>query len=541
MKATFSHFLNILSLMWTAVWALGLLALASVVGTFVVQLTSYEILEARYGIFWAQVFDILQLDRLYSAWWFLGLAGFLVLSVSMCLFRNGPRLWRQTKAGKKAMPLTPLRAWPAVWEGKVNTEHLEANLKNAGFRKQKDFGAEGSYWVKSRLGRIGYFLTHGAVVLLSVGAILTGVFGYRLTLHLIEGEVYDFAAKWEEGAFLPQNLPFALKNNETIVEHYFTGMPRQFRTDLTLRTPDGEEKRTWLEVNAPVDFKGHRIYQADYGDGGSGIMLSLRPTAQENPLPEQVKGRTGFGEDMLGQNAINLTAHKMQPNTVLDLPQKAGGGRVPTNIGPSVEVVLETPTDAPRVLKLFLQRPWLIGFRSGPVSIAQIQEDITGAYDLIFLGLNPAEDAGWPLASTLVENTPPALKTPDALKAYYSEKLPQVAAPYLTGLPESERLRLGLGAVMAATAIQQLGLPFVPVLQEATFRPYSGVIIARDPGMVFFVLGGLLLVLGSGFMVYRPLVRLWVRQTPEKNVTFIAAQSSKVAALPKLEILVKEE
>ena len=541
MKAAFFRFLDTLSRMWTAVWALGLLAFASVVGTFVVQLTSHEVLEARYGVFWAQVFAILQVDRLYSAWWFLALAGFLVLSVSTCLFRNGPRLWRQMRAGKKIITPAALMSWPATWEGMVDLVLLEDNLKKAGFRKQKDFGADGSYWVKSRLGRIGYFLTHGAVVLLCVGAILTGIFGYRLTLHLIEGEVYDFAARWEQGAFLPQDLPFALRNNETVVEHYFTGMPRQFRTDLTLRTKDGEEKRTWLEVNAPVDFRNHRIYQADYGDGGSEVVFKRRNLETGLIMPERIRGRTAFGEDAVPGSDIAFIPHKMQPNTVIEMPLAGGEGLTTQNVGPSVEVILQTPTSTPRVLKFFKDRPWIVGIADGPASIAQIQENITGAYQFVFLGLSPTDNSGWPLVAALLEGTPPTLKTAPALKEYYTQKLPRMGRPFLKDLPESERLRQGLGAVMAATTVSQLDLPFVPVLEKAEFRPYSGVIIAKDPGMIFFVLGGILLVLGSSFMVYRPMVRLWVRQTTQKHVTLIAAQSSKVAALPELETLAKKD
>lgn len=542
MKAAFFRFIDVLSRMSTAVWALGLLAFASVVGTFVVQLTSHEVLEARYGIFWAEVFSQLQVDKLYSAWWFLALAGFLVLSVTTCLFRNGPRLWRQLRAGKTPPNLNILRSWPATWEGEAEPDKLEKALLQEGFSKKKHFKTGDSYWIKGKAGRWGYYLTHGAVVLLSLGAILTGVFGYRLTLHLVEGEVFDYAAKWQEGQFLPQNLPFALRNNETQVEHYFTGMPRQFRTDLSLKTPDGEEKRIWLEVNKPVDFAGHRIYQADYGDGGSAVKVHLRSLETGAVLPLRLEGRTGFREDIYPDDDITFTPNKLQPNTVLDLPGENGmgetsTGRIPTNIGPSVEITVETPTAAPRVIKLFENRPWLIGLAERPSGVAQIEENITEAFDMLFLGLDPSTEQGWPLVAALMADTPPTLKDPEELKNYYTAKLPKIGRQYLKDLPEQQRLQQGLGAVMAATALQRLELPFVPVLAQSEFKPFSGVIIAYDPGMWLFVLGGVLLILGSCFMIYSPLVRLWVRQTPKKNVILIAASSRKEAALPSLKEL----
>lgn len=537
MKSAALRFLDVLSRMPTAIWALSLLALASVVGTFVVQLTSHEVLEARYGVFWAAVFSQLQVDKLYSAWWFLGLAGFLILSVSSCLVRNGPRLWRQMRAGKTPPNLNILRGWPATWEGELAPLKAEARLRDEGFHLKKQFSSGESYWVKGKMGRWGYYLTHGAVVLLSIGAILTGVFGYRLTLHLVEGKVYDYAARWEEGSFLPQDLPFALKNNETLVEHYFTGMPRQFRTDLSLKTPNGEKERVWLQVNKPVDFAGHRVYQADYGDGGSLVHVALRSLDDGQIQGAPLKGRTGFMEDIHPAAAISIIPHKLQPNTVVDLPREDGEGAAPQNIGPSVAMTIQTPTSAPRVIKLFQHRPWLIGLGQQAPAAAQIEENITENFEVLFLGLDPTQEAGWPLVAALMAGTPPGLNTPDALQSYYTEKLPRMGDDYLKELPRQARLRQGLGAIMAATALQQLELPFVPVLREAQFRPFSGVIIAYDPGMWLFVSGGLLLVLGTFLMIYCPLVRLWVRQTRRKNVILIAATSSKEAALPDLDKL----
>ena len=542
MTHTVFRFFDVLGRMSTAIWALALLALASVVGTFIVQLTSHEVLEARYGVFWAEVFNLLQVDTLYSAWWFLGLAGFLVLSVSTCLVRNGPRLWRQLHAGSTTPNIALLRNWPATFEGVVSFHEVDNKLHKEGFKPQKRFANGESFWIKSKVGRWGYFLTHGAVVLLSLGAILTGVFGYRLTLHLVEGEAYDFAARWQTGEFVRQNLPFSLTNNQTRVEHYFTGMPRQFRTDLTLASKQGAEKNVLLEVNSPVDFEGHRIYQADYGDGGSRVEIGLRPINQKAGNKKVKKtnihtGRTGFNQDIHPLEDVTLIPQKLQPRTVVDLPRQNGEGKKPTDIGTSVEVSVQTPAAQPKVLKLFQDRPWLIGLGSRPSATAQIEENITSGFDMFFLGLDPTKDAGWPLVGTLMADTPPQLKTAEKLKAYYTQKLPRVGDNHLKSLPEAQRLRQGLGAIMAATTLQQLELPFVPVLKKSEFRPFSGVIISYDPGFWFFVLGGVFLVIGSFLMIYFPLVRLWVRQTNKKNVILIAATSRKDAALPALDKL----
>ena len=535
MKALKFRFLDVLSQMTTAIWALGLLALASVVGTFVVQQTSDEVLVARYGFFWAEVFSQLQIDRLYNAWWFLFLAGFLVVSVSTCLVRNGPHLWRQLLVGKSPPNFQILRTWPATHETTLPFDEIAQKLCCAGFTCKKTYSSGESYWIKNKLGRWGYFLTHGAVILLCLGALITGVWGYRLTLHLVEGESYNYAARWQKGAFEVQDLSFSLKNNQTLVEHYFTGMPKQFQTDLTLKSGNGEQRRTQLKVNHPVNFAGHRIYQADYGDGGSQIAMSLRSLKTGKLHEHTYIGRTGFKEDIYPQADTTLIPHKLQPNTVIDVPNKDETAKKPTNIGPSLEIILQTPTSAPTVLKVFENQPWLLGIGQRAANETQIEENITNDFNMYFLGLDPTQEAGWNLVAKLMQNTPPSLQKSSELQAYYSEKLPRVGEDYLKTLPEQQRLRIGLSAIMAATTLQELGLPFVPLLKYSEFKPYSGVIVAYDPGFWPFVVGGILLVLGTFFMIYCPLIRVWVRQFPQKNAILLAAFSTKEASLPVFE------
>ena len=80
--------------MSTAVGVLAILAVFSVVGTLIPQSRSPQFYDATYGPDGADLIHLLGLDNVYSAWWFLAMAAFLVLSVSVCLTRNGPRLWR---------------------------------------------------------------------------------------------------------------------------------------------------------------------------------------------------------------------------------------------------------------------------------------------------------------------------------------------------------------------------------------------------------------------------------------------------------------
>ena len=95
---------DLLSSMRFAVSLLTILAIASVVGTVLKQAEPYANYISQFGPFWFPVFEALGLYDVYHAAWFLAILGFLVLSTSLCIFRNGPAMRKTSSA-----PIQPLR------------------------------------------------------------------------------------------------------------------------------------------------------------------------------------------------------------------------------------------------------------------------------------------------------------------------------------------------------------------------------------------------------------------------------------------------
>lgn len=88
---------DLLSSMRFAVSLLTVLAIASVVGTVLKQAEPYANYMSQFGPFWFPVFETLGLYDVYHAAWFLAILGFLVLSTSLCIFRNGPAMLREMR------------------------------------------------------------------------------------------------------------------------------------------------------------------------------------------------------------------------------------------------------------------------------------------------------------------------------------------------------------------------------------------------------------------------------------------------------------
>lgn len=86
--------MELLASMRFAIALLTLICIASVIGTVLKQSEPYANYVNQFGPFWAEVFGKLNLYTVYSAWWFLLILAFLVVSTTLCIVRNTPKIGR---------------------------------------------------------------------------------------------------------------------------------------------------------------------------------------------------------------------------------------------------------------------------------------------------------------------------------------------------------------------------------------------------------------------------------------------------------------
>jgi len=161
---------------------------------------------------------------------------------------------------------------------------------------------------KGTLQKLGYIFTHLAIIVISVGGLLDGNllfkiqqtlgikevetrnlkfsevpsksqlnennFSYRATLMLNEQEKNDKALIRAKDGYLVQHLPFEIKLDKFYIEHYSTGQPKSFLSDIRIQH-NGQEFLKTISVNKPVSIDGVTIYQSDFQDGGSRLSLTL--------------------------------------------------------------------------------------------------------------------------------------------------------------------------------------------------------------------------------------------------------------------------
>ncbi len=334
-----SDVVELLSSMRFAISLLTVICIASVIGTVVKQHEPFNNYVNQFGPFWAEVFSSAHLFSVYSAWWFLLILAFLVVSTSLCIARNTPKILVDLKSHKENIREQSLKAFSHKAEATL-TETPEAAARRIGqtlvgsgwkVKLQSRETPNGTGWmVAAKAGaanKLGYIAAHSAIVLVCVGGLLDGDLmvraqtwfngkeafqgggliadvpeqhrlsssnpTFRGNLLVTEGTASSTAILAQPQGVLLQELPFSVELKKFIVEYYDTGMPRLFASEIVIHDKEtGEKKEARVEVNHPANHRGINIYQSSFDDGGSRVKLQAVPLTRPT-RPFEVEGTIG--------------------------------------------------------------------------------------------------------------------------------------------------------------------------------------------------------------------------------------------------------
>ncbi len=350
-----------------AVSLLMFICVASLVGTVLQQNRSSNNYIDQFGPFWFEVFDKFSIWHVYNSWWFLLIMGFLVVSTSVCLIRNAPKMLRDARSFREHVREGSLRAFPHRVETTEPTgvpqtvTGLKALLGRMGYAVRVREAQDGVLLAakKGSANRLGYVFAHAAMVIICIGGLLDSelpvrlqvMFGgkqpivenmlisevpesgrlsvnnpsFRASVLVPEGGQASTAVVMVGDGALVQPMPFTLKLKKFIVDYYSTGMPSRFASEVEVTDPDtGKTFDSTIEVNEPLRFKGMTVYQSSFDDGGSTVVLKGYPLVGVNDTTFSVDGTVGKTSELTAQTAkgprsmgIEVTA--MRPINVEDL------------------------------------------------------------------------------------------------------------------------------------------------------------------------------------------------------------------------------
>lgn len=326
---------ELLSSMRFSISLLTVICIASVIGTIVKQHEPAVNYMNQFGPFWAGLFMAVKLNAIYSAWWFLLILAFLVTSTSLCIARNTPKIIADLKAYKENLREQSLQAFhhraraTLAEAPEAAAQRIGKTLAGGGWKvklQQRDNG----WMVAAKAGaanKIGYIAAHSAIVLVCLGGLMDGDLivraqmwlggktpyaggglvsdvkpehrlpatnpTFRGNLLVAEGTQSGTAILTQSDGILLQDLPFSIELKKFIVEHYSTGMPKLFASDIVIHDREtGEAIPARVEVNHPARHRGIEIYQSSFDDGGSTVRLKALPM-NGSAKPFEIEGVIG--------------------------------------------------------------------------------------------------------------------------------------------------------------------------------------------------------------------------------------------------------
>jgi cytochrome c biogenesis protein len=328
--------IELVSSMRFAITLLTLIAVAAMIGTVLKQNEPMPNYVDQFGPFWFEVFHKLGLYAVYSAWWFLLIMAFLVLSTSLCITRNGPRMLRDMRSWRENVREQSLRNFhhKSEWHSPLSRAELAqqtaARLQDCGY-KSKLVEKDGATLVAARCGaanKFGYIFAHSAIVIICVGGLLdsdlpirfqqwflgktpfsgSGVIAdipakhrlspsnpsFRASTMIPEGASSDSAIIPQPTGVLIQPLPFSITLKKFHIDFYSTGMPKLFASDVVIQDHDsGKTFAATIKVNQPLIHKGLAIFQSSFDDGGSKLKLRGFPLKGGAGKPFEIAGEVG--------------------------------------------------------------------------------------------------------------------------------------------------------------------------------------------------------------------------------------------------------
>jgi cytochrome c biogenesis protein len=376
------------------------LALLSIIGTLVPQNQSPAEYFSIFGPFRYQLMATLDIFDLYHAWWFQGLILILTANIIVCsidrlrstgrmIFDRSPQLNLDSFRRRKDRQEFQLNGSPESLVGRFQ------EAVAASFGRCRLETAENGFVLtvdKGRWTRLGVYGVHLSIVVLLVGALISGQFGFEGYVNIAEGERSDTIQLQNSTHRL--KLPFSIQCDDFDVQYYEGGKrPKEFRSRLSLYKAGQKVIQKDVVMNAPLRYQGINIFQSSYGE--------LEPAATgfdpSQSLPEKFTFNfrsaasgmiytqtAGMGETMqLPEGLGHFTVERFEPK----------GSFKGMDIGPCLVGTLALKGGPPQTILLPFNHPGFDGMRQGAVVIS-VDNALPAPQPRYYTGLQVTKDPG---------------------------------------------------------------------------------------------------------------------------------------------------
>jgi cytochrome c biogenesis protein len=603
-----------------AISLLTVLGIASIIGTVLKQNEPYSNYVIQLGPFWFEAFEKLGLYDVYHALWFLLILAFLVVSTALCVSRNTPSMLREMRAWREHVTESSLRLFKHQAEYHVahaDLGRLQQWLTARGFLSRSVPQQDGATLIVAKAGsnhRWGYIFTHAAIVIICLGGLMDGNlplkvqemlgqkqietrdipaaevpkkswlpstnFSFRGNMTISEGGRGSVAFLRVRDGYMVQDLPFSIELKQFRIEHYATGQPKSFESELLIHDRDLQKPlAATIRVNHPLTYKGVTIYQSDFQDGGSELSFDAWTLGGSETKPFKINGAV-FDKLKITTQAepLLLELNDFRPFNVMNL--SADGRGKPRNVGPSATFKIRDSQGQAREYFNYMQpvmlegRAYLVsGMRatpSEPFEYLRIPLDVKGEIQTYMQWRALMNDAAQ--AQVIAKRVAAGVSEKDGLRANFEKSVVQLLDLFsrrgfdgLAGfieetVPTKDQekaaqayIKILEGAAMTAYGMTEqgkgkapdedslnfvrdglntmsdsffYGTPLYFQLTDFNLQRASGLQLTKSPGQNWVYGGSVLLVLGIFAMFYIRERRIWLLVKPG-SVLFAMSSARK--------------
>lgn len=247
-----------------------ILALSCIIGTVIPQNESPAAYFFRYGEFFYRAFSALDIFDMYHSWWFQFMVFLLAANIVVCSIDRLSSTWKVIFKKSPSFDIAKLKnsykeEFTAVHtHGELKTLFMPVLLRLFKYARVED--KENGFVIyaeKGRWTRLGVYAVHLSVVLLLIGGLIGSYFGFDGSVIIPEGKSIKSIILRNTGSDQP--LDFEIRCDDFNVTFYESGMPKEYRSGLTILENGKPVLKKDIIVNDPLHYKGINIFQSSYG------------------------------------------------------------------------------------------------------------------------------------------------------------------------------------------------------------------------------------------------------------------------------------
>lgn len=247
------------------------LAVTSIIGTVIPQNESPMLYHQKFGDGLFKLFSTLDIFDMYHSWWFRFLLCMLTVNIIVCSINRLSTTWKIIFPKKPSFNINRFRKAKnrQQWSATGSVEQVKDVTSPWLSKRFNRFTVESSengyilFGEKNRWTRLGIYAVHLSIILMIAGGMVGSLFGFDGFVNIPEGESVDSILRRNNQPEVKLN--FKIKCDDFDLTLYESGLPKEYRSSLSLIRNDQTIIQKNIIVNDPLRFEGINIFQSSYG------------------------------------------------------------------------------------------------------------------------------------------------------------------------------------------------------------------------------------------------------------------------------------